>query len=244
MFKNKTENSSKLSFILYEQESAPKYFEVSKRYLQALIVGLPLISLISIISVMGLLIYFKNIKHSLQLREPKIIEALKKENDVLKKEKSAFLIQNTNLQKKLLTREDSYLDSLDLFKNIPGQIDQTGKNELIVENPVIRHGKDKKIQLDFNLTNNTKNKERVSGYVFVLLKEKGLLQYYPSDSIPENQSQIFFNKGEFFATSRFRPFKATFYSPQSLKDLTFKIIVFSNTGDLILRKVISSKLEN
>ena len=101
-----------------------------------------------------------------------------------------------------------------------------------------------KIQLDFNLTNNTKNKERVSGYVFVLLKEKGLVQYYPSDSIPENQNQIFFNKGEFFATSRFRLAKATFYSPQSLKKLTFNIIVFSNTGDLILKKVISSKLEN
>ena len=244
MFKNKTQNPSKLSFILYERESAPKYFEVSKRYLQTLIVGLPLISLVSIVSVMILLIYFKNIKHSLQLREPKIIEALKKENEVLKKEKATFLVQNNDLQKKLLTKKDSYLDSLALFKKIPGQVDQTGKGELIVDSPVIRQGKDKNIQLDFNLTNNTKNKERVSGYVFVLLKEKGLLQYYPADSIPEDQNQIYFNKGGFFATSRFRPFKATFFGPQSLQNLTFSIIVFSNTGDLILKKVISSKLEN
>ena len=244
MSKNKAQTPSKLSFILYENETAPKYFEISKRYLQALIFGLPLVSLISIAVVISVLLYFKNLKTNAQNREPKIIESLRKENQKLKKQKEKYINQNKNLQTKLLTNDTFSLNSLALFKQISGQMDQTDQTELIVESPSLIKKGEQKIALNFNLANLTKNKEKISGYIFVLLKEQGVLRYYPPDSIPKNKMQIHFNKGEYFATSRFRPVEATFFHEKASEELTFKIIVFSNTGDLILKKTITKKLQN
>ena len=243
MMKNKIQAPSKLSFILYENQSAPKYFEISKRYLQALIFGLPLISLISVILFVSVLLYFKNIKETEEMKEPKIIETLKKENQTLKKQKEKFTLQTKNFQSKLLSRESFSLNSLALFKQIPGQVDQTDQTELIVENAILRKRGEKKLTLHFNLANLTKNRAKISGYIFVLLKQKGILQYYPTNSIPEEKMQIHFNKGEFFATSRFRPVEASFIQTNVSTDLLFKIIIFSNTGDLILKKTIPKKLE-
>ncbi len=240
--KNKTQ-PSKLSFILYENQSAPKYFEISKRYLQALIFGLPLISLTSVALFVSVLLYFKNLKETEAMKEPKIIEKLKRENHTLKKEKEKFTLQTKKFQSKLLSKESFSLNSLTLFKQIPGQIDQTDQTELIVENATLRKKGEKKIILHFNLANLTKNREKISGYIFVLLKEEGILQYYPTNSIPEENMQIHFNKGEFFATSRFRPVEASFVHTNISKNLLFKIIIFSNTGDLILKKTIPKKLE-
>ena len=244
MSKNKAQTPSKLSFILYENETAPKYFEISKRYLQALIFGLPLVSLISIAVVISVLLYFKNLQTNVQNREPKIIESLRVENQKLKKQKEKYINQNKNLQTKLLTNDTFSLNSLALFKQISGQMDQTDQTELVVENPTLVKKGEQKVALNFNLANLTKNKEKISGYIFVLLKEQGILRYYPSNSIPEDKMQIHFNKGEYFATSRFRPVEASFFHGKATEKLTFKIIVFSNTGDLILKKTISKKLQN
>lgn len=243
MMKNKAQTPSKLSFILYENQSAPKYFEISKRYLQALIFGLPLISLTSVILFVSVLLYFKNFKKREEMKEPKIIERLKSENQTLKKQKENYILQTKNLQTKLLTKESYPLGSLTLFKQIPGQIDQTDQTELIIENPTLRKREEKKLTLRFNLANLTKNREKISGYIFVLLKEKGILQYYPANSIPEEKMKIHFNKGEYFATSRFRPVEASFIQTNLSTNLLFKIIIFSNTGDLILKKTIPKKLE-
>lgn len=242
----KAKNPNKLSFILYEENNAPKYFEVKKSFLKFILVGLPIVALASLAVVAIGTVYFKQIKTMAERKEPKIIAELRTENETLKAKQEELVLLTKELENRLAAPasgdEVSGLASLSLFQAAQGQKDLTQKPLLTIENVRAELGKDN-ILFSFRLVNQTIDNNKLAGFVFVMMRVGETIYFYPADSIPENDMKLSFNRGEPFATSRFRPVEATFPKPAKSTQALFKILIFSRTGDLIHKKIISRNIE-
>lgn len=235
--------ANKLSFILYKNKNVPRFFEVDKGFFRLFFYGLPVVTLISILIAGSLLVYFKQIREMAKRKEPAIIRELKDKSLAL--EEKVLEVQKTNkvLEKKLVTgASDTGLKTMSLFKVPPGQQDMTKSPDLAVES-VSSQQDANTYTLRFNLSNNSKNQEKIAGHIFVMMKAGNTYGFYPDDVFAENEMQMDFNKGEYFATSRFRPVGAKFALPKKATTALFKVLVFSRTGDLLLKQIVSRKIE-
>ncbi|MBK22384.1 MAG: hypothetical protein CME70_00140 [Halobacteriovorax sp.] len=235
--------ANKLSFVLYKNKAVPKFFEVDKGFFRLFFYGLPIVTLISILITASLLVYFKQIREMAKRKEPAIIRELKDKNLKLQEKVQEVQVTNTVLEKKLITgASDTGLSTMSLFKIPPGQKDMTKSPDLAVESVSSSQGNGS-YTFKFNLSNNSKNQEKIAGYIFVMMKSGNTYGFYPEDVFSENEMQMDFNKGEYFATSRFRPVDAKFTLPTKAGTALFKVLVFSRTGDLLLKQIIARKIE-
>ncbi len=233
----------KLSFILYKNRNVPRFYEVEKGSFRLFLYGLPTLTIISILITASLLVYFKQIREMAKRKEPAIILELKNKSLALQEKVEDVQKTNAILEKKLITgASDTGLKTMSLFKVPPGQIDLTKSPDLAVESVSSRQ-ENGYYTLKFNLSNNSKGQEKIAGHIFVMMKAANTYDFYPNDVFDENEMQMDFNKGEYFATSRFRPVDAKFKIPPKATSALFKILVFSRTGDLMLKQIISKKIE-
>lgn len=235
----------KLSFILYKNKNVPRFYEVEKGSFRLFLYGLPIVTIISILISASLLVYFKQIREMAKRKEPAIILELKNKSLALQERVEEVLKTNSILEKKLVTgASDSGLNTMSLFKVPPGQVDLTKSPDLAVDTESIESRQDNGVYtLKFNLQNNSKAQEKIAGHIFVIMKTNNSHDFYPKDVFEENEMQMDFNKGEYFATSRFRPVDAKFRMPEKSTSALFKVLVFSRTGDLMLKQIISRKIE-
>lgn len=233
----------KLSFVLYEDNVPPRYYEMSKQLLRFLLYGLPTITLVSLLIVASGGVYFKQIQKLAQRKEPAIIKLLKSEKAELLKKEQELSLDNTALQKKLAqgVSSKSGLGFLALFKQSAGRQDLSSSPEMAIQEvEVIK--RESQIELSFKIFNMTKDQSKLTGYLFVIMQNGDRLQVWPANTFDNQSMQVPFSKGEFFATSRFRPVQATFDKLQSPTGSLFKVVVFGRTGDLIFKQLISRPL--
>ena len=72
----KATDSKKISFVLYEDEISPRFYEINKNFAKLILFGLPTLTLIVILLLTGVGVYFKQIQTMAQRKEPKIIREL------------------------------------------------------------------------------------------------------------------------------------------------------------------------
>ncbi len=218
------QNEKRLSFVLYQEEKSPQYFEVKKNFLKFIFFAFPITLILLIFFIVVGTLYLRKIK-TLGQENPNMVNNQSKnvENDYLK--------QIQLLQSKL-NKPSEGLASLGLFKQVKGQTDLSKKPAMMVEGISFDH-MDGKPRLQFSLSNNEDSSKKISGHLFVILKNNNGLKIYPENSISENDFQISFNKGEKFSFNRLRPFVVTMNENMAAKKLNFKILVFSLTGDLL-----------
>jgi len=234
----------KLSFVLYEDNTPPRYYEISKQLLRFLLYGLPTLTLVSLLIVASGGVYFKQIQKLAQRKEPTIIKKLKSEKAELMKREQELVIDNEALQKKLGlgVSSASGLSFLTLFKQSAGREDLSSSPEMAIQEvEVIK--RETTIELSFKIFNMTKDQSRLTGYLFVMMQNGDHLQIWPTNAFDNLSMQVPFSKGEFFATSRFRPVQAIFKKNQaSSSGSLFKVVIFGRTGDLIFKQLISRPL--
>ena len=236
-------NKNKLSFILYKNKKIPRFFQIDKGFFSFFYYGLPLVTLIAVLTTGSLLVYFKQIREMAKRKEPALIKELKLKNLSLKEKVLEVQVTSKILERKLITgASDTGLLTMSFFKAPPGQKDMTKSPDLAIESISSRQSQTF-YTLSFNLSNNSKNQEKIAGHIFVMMKNNNSYRFYPTDVFEENEMQINFNKGEYFATSRFRPVDAKFKLPPKNTTALFKVLVFSRTGDLLLKQIISRKIE-
>ncbi len=231
---------NKLSFILYEGFGTPKYFEINKSFLKIIIVGLPLLSIISISMLILGAVYFKELKLSTIHKIPPIIKQLKSEKQNLHKKITKLKQANMILQEKLILppAKDSQLSEFSIFAHVAGQKDLSAKKYFDLNDvKIIKDNSTKNITIKFKLMNATQKGQRVSGLLFIILQSGPTLRIYPTDL--NNSTQLKFTKGEPFATSRFRPFQAIFKNIHNSSDFVAHIIVFSRNGDIIYKHILN-----
>ena len=234
--------SSKLSFIVYGPGSAPRYFEIKKNLFRFLVFGLPGLALICALSTALMGTYFRHIQHLSSKRTPE--EALQ-----FQREKNQFLdkIQVLEREKSELAQKlkdgpsASRLNSLQLFAPSLGRKDLTAQrpSQLAVEDMTLNQT-GQKLEMNFKIVNLTQGQRRISGYLFILLQSREQLHIWPNKALQQNM-QMEFSDGEFFATRRFRPVTAAFESPGE-RQVILKALIFNQTGDLIFESVNNHQL--
>jgi len=224
-------NEKKLSFVLYQEEKSPQYFEIKKNFLKFIFVAFPITLILLIFFIVVGTIYLRKIKNLATV--PGTTTTISA-NQVVQTSEKEYLKQIQILEERL-NKPAEGLSSLGLFKQIKGQIDLSKKPMIAVEglsNSIV----DGKTQLQFSLNNITDSNKKISGHLFVVIKNQNMLKIFPENAISDGDFQANYNKGEKFSFNRLRPFAVTFSEGRISKNLTFKILVFSLTGDLLFDK--------
>jgi hypothetical protein len=245
MQKNPIASKGRLAFVLYDAQSPPRYFEIGKALIRFVLVGLPALTGIMAICILVGALYIKNSQQQLENHEPEAIQTLKGQNQELANELKDLEKLTGELQAKLAaapsTMPPESLSALGLFRDAPGAKDITQTPILTIE------GADAEVKGDSvtfrcNLVNVTKTNDRVSGFIFVVMKHGSSVHIWPENSFAEGDMQVSFNNGEIFATQRFRPVEAKFSIPNAKGEAFFKILIFSRSGDLMHKQIISKRL--
>lgn len=235
----------KFSFIVYEGENTPRYFEIKKAAIRFLFFGLPFITVASLIVTLAMVIYFKELRNSALRKEPGVIKELKERNLELEQKLEQVALLNKEFESKLTSSTSAStgagLSKLSLFRTTLGQLDKTNPPQFSIDDAEILSDKTN-IVFKFNLRNVTENGGRVSGYLHVLAKVNGAYHRYPPLETTTDDFAIDFNSGESFATSRFRPVEATFTNLGARGKVVFQVLIFSRTGDLLHRQTISKEI--
>ncbi|MBT3982681.1 MAG: hypothetical protein HOE90_15085 [Bacteriovoracaceae bacterium] len=229
--------SRSITFVIYDKEKNAKCFEINKFTLKVLSFGIPLVFLMCVGSLAFLSINFKTLISEFKSREPKIITQLKEKNTGLALAVEEKTKQNQSLLDKLASPpSDSTL--LGFFRPVKGQLDLSNKDYMTTEGLDVSIT-EKKLKFKFNIINSQTNGIKLSGNIFILLKDNKSLQVYPQMDADFGNSLLTFSMGERFTVSRFRPVEASFKRPAPSSSLIyFRIIIFTRAGDLIYNKVV------
>lgn len=232
--------SKNLTFVVYENQRPAKCFEIHKGTIKFLVFIFPFILLAALLVVLFAFTYHKHIMMEGKKEEPKIITDLKSTVGALEKEKAELAIFNKELINKM-NQEVSKEISYPFISTPKGAQDLTEKNLAILQDIKFSFDKENRPMIFFNIANNRNEQNRLSGHVSVVLHNGPNMGIYPAP-ISNSKSEIepyTFNMAESFSVARFRPVEAK-YTVTPLKNypLFFEIIIFSRSGDLLLRKML------
>jgi hypothetical protein len=219
-------NDKKLSYILYQEEGSPQFFEVKKSFLKFLFMVLPVTFIFFLATLIFMGVYLKNIK------TPNIIH-------VVEKKPLPPPPRKLVAPKIEPLPEGKKIPALALFKTVENQGDLTGNSKISVTN-LTKQEFSEKTQLGFSLENLQSPGTKISGYLFTIVKMENSLIFFPEDAIGIQDFQAEFSKGEKFSFTNLRPFVVTFKkNGKSSGTVRFKIYVFNVRGDLLLEKSLS-----
>lgn len=252
-----------VSIIYHQKSDSPKYFEIKKSRIFLILIGLPTLTLISLVlGAIGLVHtspfhLMQNYKENSQARI--VIQkqnALLEENDELRteleqlKEKQAEATATP--QEPSETSENDKCPAPVICPSGPvsGTVSSIGLSTTSFFKPV-QGQKDRtrpaqiklsgfktsvgkdNVNLQFNIIPAVGDETKISGHIVVLMKNDSGIQVYPAQALGGLDHQIYFAAGEPFATQRFRPVDAAFLKPRRAGNTVFTIFIFSRTGDLI-----------
>ncbi len=240
-------NKNKISLLVYENKKSPKYFEVNRNILKLLIVGFPSLTIIAI----GLLILgVFSIKQVMLLGKtttPRIINELRAERAELLRKQAIISSQNNQLKKRYSQHKETPKESTNMygFFKTPKNADKSqAHSDLFLLEDVQITPSTNKVYLKFNLVNNTPKKTRLEGYLFITLKARNSIHFYPAYSLSSDELEINFNRGESFSTSRFRPVITDFPFDGKPTRLLFHVYTFSKEGSLTFVNSFSYNIKN
>ena len=235
----KDKRSNDISFIFYENEKVPRYRRIDKYSFSFLTYGPALLTLLSIVVATSAIYYANTIERQIRSSEPEIIQELRNQNISLASRADELNIINDKLTKKLSSAapEDSVTGNL--FAPVPGQKDLTSPVSIDVQD-FSASKKDGKILVKFNVINLTEENKKIAGYAHMIATDGNVFERYPKIE-SESSLQIIYSTGESFATSRFRPFSASFTSINN-SDVFFNLIIFNRLGDIIYKKIFKQSL--
>lgn len=239
-----TKSSKKLSFLLYDEKKGPIYVTTDKGLLKFTLYTLPILIIIALIIIILGSVYFKEIREMARRKEPAIIKELKSDNLALTQKIEELKKDNMAFEQKLAKGVgDSKSLVLSLFKPVAGQEDLSITPMLRIEKLNIS-SENGKAKVNFEIHNQTKDNTKLFGYIHIHMSSANQIKFYPQKDIAPEDMLVTYNQGESFAVSRLRPVNAEFDvkdfdSPKAL----FKILIFSRTGDILLKKFVAQNIK-
>lgn len=250
----KTDLKKNLSFILYNREGAPRFYQIPRKSFYYYITIPSIFSLILVCALLIFGLYFGKIRNMASQKDPETIEKLQLENELIRKELTDISDTNKELQNKL-TLFNNFSNSTPSpdGQSTPGQINPDILDTLAIFRAPLFNTKEsypafniedseavvqgQKINFRFNIVNLSKETQKLSGHIFVIMRDDYGVYFYPNNIFEDSEIKINFNRGEVFATTKFRPVEASFPRPLQSSKFLFKIIIFSRTGALIYKQV-------
>lgn len=231
------QNVDKVSVIYYDKKNRPKYLELPITLFKSIIYVLPTITIISLVVVIAGILYFKQIKEMARRSESQEIIDLRVKNTLLSTQvtESDTLIED--LKGRLASKQVNTSNSLydyGIFKETSGQKDLSSTPPASIQD-INYEVVGENIKVNFKVQNENKDEKKLVGYIFIIHQVANKFHVYPESSFDESQLITTFNKGELFGVSRFRNTTASF--PKGMGTNIFKIIIFSPTGDILLKNI-------
>jgi hypothetical protein len=240
-----TKSSKKLSFLLYDEKKGPVFVKTDKGLLKFTLYALPVVTLVALIVVLAGSVYFKQIAEMARRKEPAIIKDLKAKNAKLATQLTQVTQLNNEFEKKLssTSTKGAGFPTLSLFRSIPGQEDLSTTPMLGFETANFEL-EDNKVNVKFDIINQTTDGRKLSGYIHIHMATPNKMSFYPQNEIASEDMLLSYNQGESFAFSRLRHVNASFdlTGYKSTKAL-FKVLIFSRTGDILLKKLIAHNIK-
>ncbi len=253
------ENQNDLTLIVYDSPSPPRCFRINKKVFKLVLILLSVLLITMVMATLSLGTYTKVLQNKVQgvLPGPEIVEELREQVAKLSAQNEELKNENSELKTKFIKTEEVTTpvvplivekntiapskpqiprpeDLIKFFKMPPGFKNLTSEGYATTQRPSYRVKTDKVI-FRFNLANG-KQVKRLQGYIFVAQFTENSIKFYPALDMANNNFNAQFNLGESFTVSRFRPTIATFDKPETEKQVTYKILVFSRTGDLLIEE--------
>ncbi len=238
-------NQADLSVLVYRGESSPRLYRLNKNFIKFTITVLPFIALFALAGLTFLTLRIQSIKEEIKLQEPELVSKLQAELAVLHDRNHDLESFNKDLQERLVSGENidlTGMSALSLFRPVAGMQNLSHSPLLTIDNFEVNY-RENEVEFNFHITNQTANNERLSGYLFVIFKAGPTIHLYPRSSGGQDNFQLSFTDGESFATQRFRPVDNIRFpiSQQNERGL-LQIVIFSRTGDLLHRQLMSVNL--
>jgi len=231
-----------ISIILYSGDKTPRYYSFKKSLVKWIMTLLPAITFLSIVLASCFVIYFNEIRNAAKRKEPAIIQQLRLNKLNLEKEILTLSTEKATLQKKINqgVSSDDGPSFLSFFKKSLGRTDKTSSPEMSFDD--VQVFKDnKKLRLRFKLTNLTAPTRKLNGHVFIFMQSGSHITIWPANTFKEQNIQLSFSDGEYFGTTRFRPFDVAFKMPEN-SNVIFKVFVFNKSGDFVYKKIIAQEI--
>lgn len=228
--------SKELTLIIYNTPKPPRYIRVNKGLLKSLVIVVPVFIILSISLSFLYSAFLKNKINVIKSKEPEIIEALNSKNKNLLKQIYTLKKANKELTTKLSQpiETNSSASSLYFFTPPVGMKDLRDKELVKFENISVTSNS-KNVVLKFNLSNNSPQGDKLSGYISVVQYQGSVVQFYPEYDLSQKNMKLEFSKGESFSFSRFRPTEVVTKKLSTLST-KYKVYIFSRTGDLLVYK--------
>jgi len=241
---------NQLSFIMYNAKDISRFYKIKKTTPPLSLIIFPLISIISIFIIVAGAIYLKELKNLTIKKESSIITHLKKESKHLLLKIDELTKFSNTLQDKLASTDmPEGSRPLNIIKETKGQKILIDKKNITIKDSgdnseIVPQIKENEITLKFNLVNNSTVSNKQNGFILVTMTDGQSIYFYPKESLLPETFQFAYSRGEYFSFERLRVVEAIFQRPKNFQILTFKILLFSRTGDIIHEQAISYKAIN
>ena len=97
----KSSLKKRFSFLVYQDNEIPRYYRVNPWRTRLYLFILPVITLLALLSILGVGVYFKQIREYARSKEPEIFQKLRDKNNELTKEVQDLKELSTQLENKL-----------------------------------------------------------------------------------------------------------------------------------------------
>ncbi len=244
--------SKNITLVVYQDQQSTKSFEVNKTALKTFLLIVPVILTIGPIIIYFLYSYIKHQNTEIEVISDKTVQELRLENAQLAQQFNELNTTNKELTQKLgmssLGTTADVAPTAKIFGDLVGGKSLVASKLITIEQAKIDTSAGL-VKLSFALKNETGQSKKLSGHIFVLmtLEKQNALYFYPNNNnqITETAPLLGLENGESFLFSRLRLVDATFNTGRANltgKNAHFLILIFSNSGDLMVRKTIVQKI--
>ncbi len=227
-----SKEADQFRLLVYDNGRPPQCLSLSKRWPKVFFLYLPLLTLLSWVALIMAGLWVKKERTKIERIGPEKMESLEISHDHLKEELGSVQLNNKLLREKVASSGQGERGLLDLFHRPMGFKDRS--EEELIEIADVSHlrAEGEKVTFKFNLINTNKI-DILSGFIFVVMYGESSLNFFPPAKFSPSQPLLYFNTGESFSASRFRPVVSEFSTSDNVQQYFFRILVFSKNGDII-----------
>lgn len=222
-------NVDKINIIVDRPNNAPRFYQLSRRTVKYLFIGLPVTTVLIITLAYFFASYFNHLYLDIKDNEPVMVRKLKAQIQELENQQEELKKNESLLLEKIEKGSSFSTPSItQLIKAPVGMNNKTGHNLCTIEDLELKNN-----TLYLKIANQIEDKLR--GYFFLFHYQGSTVKVLPEGiGMFKNDYQLSYRDGDSFTISRFKPMEIKL--AKVLPEDSFYAIIFSKDGDLIFSK--------